>query len=247
VSDRIAVVTGAGSGIGRAVAVALAGDGFRVVLAGRDLGRLTDVADEAGNGATATVTDVRDAGSVANLFGGVADEFGRLDLLFNNAGLFGPGRPVHEVSEEDWLDVVDTNLNGAFRCAQAAFRLMREQNPQGGRIINNGSISAHTPRPHAVAYTTTKHGMTGLTKALALEGRNYGIACGQIDIGNAATQMTARMTTGTVQADGSLISEPTFDVRHVADTVVHIANLPVDVNVPFITIMANGMPYIGRG
>jgi NAD(P)-dependent dehydrogenase (short-subunit alcohol dehydrogenase family) len=228
------------------VAVALARDGFRVVLTGRDTTKLTETAKLA-EGGTVAQADVRDGRSVTALFERVAADFGRLDVLFNNAGIFGPGAPVDELSEEDWLDVVDTNVNGAFRCAQAAFRMMRQQLPQGGRIINNGSISAHVPRPYAVAYTTTKHAMTGLTKALSLEGRAHNIACGQIDIGNAATAMTQRMTTGTPQADGSLAVEPTMDVAHVAEMVRQIACLPLDVNVPFMTIMANGMPYMGRG
>ncbi|HVV18213.1 MAG TPA: SDR family oxidoreductase, partial [Pseudonocardiaceae bacterium] len=189
--------------------------------------------------------DVRDPASVTALFAFVEREYDQLNLLFNNAGVFGAGRPVDEVSEADWLTVVDTNLNGAFRCAQAAFRMMKSRG--GGRIINNGSISAHVPRPYGVGYTATKHAMTGLTKALSLEGRDHDIAVGQIDIGNAATAMTASMSRGTPQADGSLAAEPTMDVRHVAATVVHIANLPLDVNVPFLTIMANGMPFMGRG
>jgi NAD(P)-dependent dehydrogenase (short-subunit alcohol dehydrogenase family) len=244
--DRVAVVTGAGSGIGRAVSTALLGDGYTVVLAGRKPAALQETA--AGwAAATVVVTDVRSADSVAALFAAVAAEFGRLDLLFNNAGVFGSGVPVDEVTDDDWANIVDTNLNGAFRCARAAFRLMRHQVPQGGRIINNGSISAHVPRPNAVGYTTTKHAMTGLTKALSLEGRAHHIACGQIDIGNAATAMTEHMTTGVLQADGTTGVEPVMDVAKVADVVLHIANLPTDVNVPFVTVMANGMPYMGRG
>ena len=239
---RVAVVTGAGAGIGRASARALIADGWQVVLAGRHETTLADVA-----GGTVVVTDVRDPASVAALFERVESEFGRLDLLFNNAGVFGAGKPVDEVSDEDWDDIVATNLSGAFRCARAAFRIMRRQEPQGGRIINNGSISAQVPRPYAVGYTTTKHAMTGLTKALSLEGRSIGITCGQIDIGNAATAMTDRMRTGVPQADGSMAAEPVMDVEAVAATVVHIANLPADVNVPFVTVMANGMPFIGRG
>jgi NAD(P)-dependent dehydrogenase (short-subunit alcohol dehydrogenase family) len=240
--SRIAVVTGAGAGIGRASALALLDDGWRVVVAGRDKAKLDAVP-----GGLAVVTDVRDPASVAALFERVSAEFGRLDLLFNNAGVFGPGRPVDEVSDSDWDDVVATNVSGAFRCARAAFGIMRRQTPQGGRIINNGSISAHVPRPYAVAYTTTKHAMTGLTKALSLEGRSVGITCGQIDVGNAATAMTDRMPKGVPQADGSLAAEPVMDVAAVASTVLHLANLPADVNVPFVTVMANGMPFIGRG
>ncbi|HEX5407181.1 MAG TPA: SDR family oxidoreductase [Pseudonocardiaceae bacterium] len=243
---RIAVVTGAGSGVGRAVSTSLLGGGFTVVLAGRHLAALEETA--AGSAAAVpVVTDVRSAESVAALFDRVAADFGRLDLLFNNAGVFGRGGPVDEVSDEDWANVVETNLNGAFRCARAAFALMRRQEPQGGRIINNGSVSAHTPRPNAVAYTTTKHAITGLTKALSLEGRAVNIACGQIDIGNAATEMTARMPVGMPQANGTVAAEPVMDVANVATTVLHIANLPLDVNVLFTTVMANGMPYVGRG
>jgi NAD(P)-dependent dehydrogenase (short-subunit alcohol dehydrogenase family) len=243
-SGRIAVVTGAGTGIGRAGALALLADGWRVVLAGRDQAKLDDIA---GEGATAVVTDVRDPASVAALFGRVDAEFGRLDLLFNNAGVVGRGGPVDEVSDEDWDDVVATNLSGAFRCARAAFGMMRRQLPRGGRIINNGSVSAQVPRPYAVAYTTTKHAMTGLTKALSLEGRSIGITCGQIDIGNAATATTAAMARGVPQANGSIAAEPVMDVAAVAAMVLHIANLPADVNVPFVTVMANGMPLLGRG
>jgi NAD(P)-dependent dehydrogenase (short-subunit alcohol dehydrogenase family) len=243
---RIAVVTGAGSGIGRAVSTVLLRDGFTVVLAGRDRTTLRETA-AGSDAAVPVVTDVRSAESVAALFATVEQRFGRLDLLFNNAGVFGRGAPVDEVSDEDWENVVETNVNGAFRCARAAFGLMRRQDPQGGRIINNGSISAHTPRPYAVAYTTTKHAMTGLTKALSLEGRAHHIACGQIDVGNAATAMTEQMTVGMPQANGTMAAEPVMDVTAVAETVLHIANLPTDVNVPFVTVMANGMPYMGRG
>ncbi|HEX5118641.1 MAG TPA: SDR family oxidoreductase [Pseudonocardiaceae bacterium] len=241
-SGRIAVVTGAGTGIGKAGASALLADGWRVVLAGRDKAKLAAV-----DGGTAVVADVRDPASVAALFDRVEAEFGRLDLLFNNAGVFGRGGPVDQVSDEDWDDVVATNLSGAFRCARAAFAMMRRQTPRGGRIINNGSVSAHVPRPYAVAYTATKHAITGLTKALALEGRSIGITCGQIDIGNAATAMTDPMPRGMPQADGSIAPEPVMDVAAVAATVLHIANLPADVNVPFVTVMASGMPLLGRG
>jgi NAD(P)-dependent dehydrogenase (short-subunit alcohol dehydrogenase family) len=243
---RIAVVTGAGSGIGRAVSTVLLRDGFTVVLAGRDRTTLRETA-AGSDAAVPVVTDVRSGESVAALFAMVEERFGRLDLLFNNAGVFGRGAPVDEVSDEDWENVVETNVNGAFRCARAAFGLMRRQDPQGGRIINNGSISAHTPRPYAVAYTTTKHAMTGLTKALSLEGRAHHIACGQIDVGNAATAMTEQMTVGMPQANGTMAAEPVMDVTAVAETVLHMANLPTDVNVPFVTVMANGMPYMGRG
>jgi NAD(P)-dependent dehydrogenase (short-subunit alcohol dehydrogenase family) len=242
---RTAVVTGGGSGIGRAIAVRLAGAGYHVVVAGRTERSLDEVAAETGG--TAVVTDVRSLDSVTALFDIVRVRWGRLDLLVNNAGLGGRGGPVETIDADDWQTVVDTNLTGSFWCAQAAFRLMSTQDPRGGRIINNGSISAHVPRPHAVAYTATKHAITGLTKALSLEGRAYDIACGQIDIGNAATDMTARMSAGTRQADGSTMPEPTMDAGHVADMVLHMAELPLSANVQFMTVMATNMPYIGRG
>jgi NAD(P)-dependent dehydrogenase (short-subunit alcohol dehydrogenase family) len=242
---RTAVVTGGGSGLGRAMAVRLATGGFHVVVAGRTESSLAEVAAETGG--TAVVTDVRSLESVTALFDLVRDRFGRLDLLVNNAGMFGRGRPVTDVDADDWHAVVDTNLTGAFWCAQAAFRLMSTQDPRGGRIINNGSISAHTPRPYSVAYTATKHAITGLTKALSLEGRAHDIACGQIDIGNAASAMTAAMATGVPQADGSTKPEPTMDPVHVADMVLHMAELPLSANVQFMTVMATKMPYIGRG
>jgi NAD(P)-dependent dehydrogenase (short-subunit alcohol dehydrogenase family) len=242
---RTAVVTGGGSGIGRAIAVRLAGAGYHVVVAGRTERSLDEVAAETGG--TAVVTDVRSLDSVTALFDIVRVRWGRLDLLVNNAGLGGRGGPVETIDAEDWQNVVDTNLTGSFWCAQAAFRLMSTQDPRGGRIINNGSISAHVPRPHAVAYTATKHAITGLTKALSLEGRAYDIACGQIDIGNAATDMTARMSAGTRQADGSTMPEPTMDAANVADMVLHMAELPLSANVQFMTVMATKMPYIGRG
>jgi NAD(P)-dependent dehydrogenase (short-subunit alcohol dehydrogenase family) len=248
-TGRVAVVTGAGSGIGRAIALALVREGYQVVLAGRNAGTLaaTQQAATYPGSAIAVVTDVREAASVDALFAAVRDRFGRLDLLVNNAGVFGPRVPLEEVSEPDWQAVVETNLSGAFRCAQAAFRLMKEQSPGGGRIINNGSLSAYAPRPNSVAYVATKHAITGLTKALSLEGRKYNVACGQIDIGNAATEMTARMSDGVLQANGSVEVEPVFDVEHVASTVVHMAGLPLRANVQFVTVMASAMPYIGRG
>ena len=241
-----AVVTGAGSGIGRTVAHALLDAGWQVALAGR---REEALRDTAGDNANALVipTDVTDADSVRSLFSAVVDEFGRIDLLFNNAGLFGTPAPIEDVQLEDWRAVVDTNLSGVFMCAQQAFRVMKEQQPMGGRIINNGSISAHVPRPYAVAYTATKHAVTGLTKALSLEGRRYDIACGQIDIGNAATDMTAAMERGVPQADGSIAPEPTMDVKHVGEAVVYMAGLPLDANVEFMTVMATKMPFVGRG
>ncbi|WP_217145213.1 SDR family oxidoreductase [Streptomyces sp. AC627_RSS907] len=247
---RVAVVTGAGSGIGRAVAVELLGEGWAVALAGRRPGPLEETAALAPPG-TPTLSvraDVSRPDDVAALFAAVRDRFGRLDLLFNNAGTFGPGGvPVEELPYDAWRHVVDTNLNGAFLCAQAAYRQMREQRPQGGRIINNGSVSAHTPRPHSVAYTATKHALTGLTKSLSLDGRPYGIAVGQIDIGNAATDMTVGMRTGALQANGETAPEPVMDVADVARTVRHMAELPLEANVQFATVMATAMPYVGRG
>jgi NAD(P)-dependent dehydrogenase (short-subunit alcohol dehydrogenase family) len=242
---KTAVVTGGGSGLGRAMATRLAAGGYHVVVAGRTESSLTEVATRIGG--TAVVTDVRSHESVTALFDVVRDRFGRLDLLVNNAGVFGAGARVANVTAADWQAVVDTNLNGAFWCAQAAFRLMSTQDPRGGRIINNGSISAHVPRPFAVAYTATKHAITGLTKALSLEGREYDIACGQIDIGNAASEMTSAMAKGVPQANGSTMPEPTMDASHVADMVLHMAELPLSANVQFVTVMATKMPYIGRG
>jgi len=244
---KIAVVTGAGSGIGRAVALALAKVGYTLVLAGRKLPPLEEVAREAGPGAIAVTTDVTDRSSVDALFARVAKEFGRLDLLFNNAGTGSPPAPLEDVTFEQWKSVIDTNLTGAFLCTQAAFRLMKTQQPRGGRIINNGSISATTPRPRMVAYTASKHAISGLTKTTSLEGREHDIACGQIDIGNTATALATPMAHGTLQADMSLKPEPTFDVKHVADAVVYMAGLPLDVNVLFMTVMATKMPFVGRG
>ena len=247
---RVAVVSGAGSGIGRAVALGLSRAGFALVLAGRRSEPLEAVAAEiAGQGSSArsVPTDVADEGSVAALFRRVRDEFGRVDLLFNNAGLFAPAVPLDEVALADWRDLVDVNLTGAFLCTREAFRLMKAQAPRGGRIINNGSISAHVPRPHSVAYTATKHAMTGLTKATALDGRDHDIACGQIDVGNAGTEMTRPMASGVRQADGSIKPEALMDVAHVADAVVYMAGLPLSANVPFLTVMATRMPYLGRG
>lgn len=252
---KIAIVTGAGSGIGRAVAVELLRTGWSVALAGRREDRLAGTAAEAGavpHGgspeALCVRTDVSRPGDVEALLTAVRDRFGRLDLLFNNAGTFGPGGvPVEELDYAAWRHVVDTNLNGAFLCAQAAYRQMKDQDPRGGRIINNGSISAHTPRPHSVAYTATKHALTGLTKSLSLDGRPHGIAVGQIDIGNAATDMTERMAKGVPQANGELLPEPVMDVADVARTVRHMAELPLEANVQFATVMATTMPYVGRG
>jgi len=244
---KIAVVTGAGSGIGQAVALALAKVGYTLVLAGRKLSPLEDAAREAGNGAIAVATDVTDRGSVGALFARVAKEFGRLDLLFNNAGTGSPPAPLEDVTFEQWKSVIDTNLTGTFLCTQAAFRLMKTQHPRGGRIINNGSISATTPRPRMVAYTASKHAISGLTKTTALEGREHDIACGQIDIGNTATALATPMAHGTLQADMSVKPEPTFDVKYVADAVVYMAGLPLEANVLFMTVMATKMPFVGRG
>jgi NAD(P)-dependent dehydrogenase (short-subunit alcohol dehydrogenase family) len=246
-TTKIAVVTGAGSGIGRAVALALANVGYTLVLAGRKLPPLEDVAREAGGGAVAVVTDVADRSSVDALFAHVDREFGRLDLLFNNAGTGSPPAPLEDVTFEQWKSVIDTNLTGAFLCTQAAFRLMKTQQPRGGRIINNGSISATTPRPRMVAYTASKHAISGLTKTTSLEGREHDIACGQIDIGNTATALATPMAHGTLQADMSLKPEPTFDVKYVADAVVYMASLPLEANVLFMTVMATKMPFVGRG
>jgi NAD(P)-dependent dehydrogenase (short-subunit alcohol dehydrogenase family) len=246
VTGGIAVVTGAGSGVGRVVAGALLDAGYRVALAGRRADALAETA--AGREHTLVQpTDVADPASVNALFDAVTERWGRLDLLVNNAGRGSPAVPVDEVAVDDWLSVVDTNLTGSFLCARAAFALMRAQRPQGGRIINNGSISAHSPRPGSIAYTATKHAITGLTKSISLDGRPYSIACGQIDIGNAETEMTARMADGVPQADGSVRPEPRFDARHVADAVLLMAGLPLDTNVQFLTITATTMPFIGRG
>ncbi|GAA2475790.1 SDR family oxidoreductase [Streptomyces gobitricini] len=242
------MVTGAGSGIGRSVALALAEDGWSLALAGRRAEPLQETAALAEADALCVPTDVTSPGAVTALFDAVRDRFGRVDLLFNNAGTFaGGGTPVEDLDHETWRAVVDVNLTGAFLCAQAAYRQMKEQSPQGGRIINNGSISAHVPRPHSIAYTATKHAMTGLTKSLSLDGRPHRIACGQIDIGNAATEMTERMQAGILQANGQLAPEPVMDAADVARTVAHMAALPLEANVQFATVMATAMPYIGRG
>ncbi|WP_327655253.1 SDR family oxidoreductase [Streptomyces sp. NBC_00483] len=248
-ASRTAVVTGAGSGIGRAVALELLRAGWRVALAGRRTETLEATAALAPDADSLVVrADVSDADAVAALFATAADRFGRLDLLFNNAGTFGPGGVgIEDLEYDAWRQVVDVNLNGAFLCAQAAFRQMKEQDPQGGRIINNGSISAHAPRPRSIAYTTTKHALTGLTKSLSLDGRPYRIACGQIDIGNAATDMTEVMQRGIPQANGELAAEPVMDVADVGRTVRHMAELPLEANVQFATVLATNMPYIGRG
>jgi NAD(P)-dependent dehydrogenase (short-subunit alcohol dehydrogenase family) len=247
---KIAIVTGAGSGIGRAVAVTLARADYTVVLAGRRREALDSAvgeAEAAGGRAIAVTTDVKDPKSVGELFETARKRFGRLDLLFNNAGTFTPAVPIEEITVEQWQAIVATNLSGAFYCTQHAFRIMKAQTPQGGRIINNGSISAHAPRPLSAPYTATKHAITGLTKSASLDGRGHNIACGQIDIGNAATDMTAKMKDGVLQADGSRKPEPTINVQHVADGVLYMASLPLEANVQFLTVMATGMPFIGRG
>ena len=246
---KVALVTGAGSGIGKACALALNAAGWTVVLSGRRMEPLQAVmADmKAGERAMAVVCDVTSEASVQALFDEIQQHFGRLDLLFNNAGVFTAGVPLEDLPVAAWRAAVDTNLTGAFLCTQHAFRLMKAQQPMGGRIINNGSISAHTPRPNSVAYTATKHAMTGMTKAAALDGRSHNIAVGQIDIGNAATDMTTAMAQGMLQADGSVRSEARMDVQHVADAVVHMAGLPLNANVLFMTVMATGMPFVGRG
>ncbi len=262
----VAVVTGASSGLGRTIARALLGAGWQVALAGRRSEALAETAQaetaqaetaQAADGsqtaswpagqALVVPTDVTSPPSVAALFDAVRDRWGRLDLLVNNAGLFGPAAPADEIDLADWRHVVDTNLTGAFLCAQHAVRMMKAQDPRGGRIINNGSISAHTPRPNSIAYTATKHAVTGLTKSLSLDGRAFDIACGQIDIGNAETELTQRFSRGMLQANGSMAAEPVFDSRHVADAVLYMASLPLDTNVLFLTITATKMPYVGRG
>jgi NAD(P)-dependent dehydrogenase (short-subunit alcohol dehydrogenase family) len=244
----VAVVTGGGSGLGRCIARGLLAAGWRVVVAGRRAGALEEtLAGAAARDALAVPTDVTVPESVAALFEAVGDRFGRIDLLVNNAGVFGPGGSVDETSPADWQHMVDTNLTSAFLCAHHAVAMMKAQRPQGGRIINNGSISAHVPRPHSVGYTATKHAITGLTRSISLDGRRFGIACGQIDIGNAATELTAAMSQGVPQADGHIAAEPTFDPQHAADAVLYMASLPLDANVLFLTITATTMPFVGRG
>ena len=245
----IAIVTGAGSGIGKATSLALLKAGYAVVLAGRRMDRLQQVADEsaAGGRVLAVATDVSNADSVKQLFERAQSTYGRLDLLFNNAGTGAPAIPLEELSVEKLKSVIDINLLGPFLCTQEAIRLMKSQTPQGGRIINNGSISAHAPRPNSAPYTATKHAITGLTKATSLDGRKYNIACGQIDIGNAMTELAARMAQGVPQANGEIAIEPLMDVQIVADAVLHMANLPLTANVQFMTVMATKMPFVGRG
>lgn len=248
--EKIALVTGAGSGIGRQVAIALCEAGYAVTLAGRREDPLKETAALAGESGSRTLvvpSDVSDPSSVIALFDKTREEFGRLDVLFNNAGVNVPGIPMEDLSIEQWKTVVDINLTGVFLCSQQAIKLMKSQKPKGGRIINNGSISAHVPRPNSAPYTSTKHAITGLTRCISLDGRKHDIACGQIDIGNALTEMTQRMTEGLPQANGSVEIEPTMDVRNVASAVVYMAGLSLDANVQFMTIMATEMPFIGRG
>ena len=248
-SRKIAVVTGAGSGIGRAVSLGLHEAGYAVVLAGRRAPELEKTALAAGKNAEMlpVATDVRKAESVEALFRKTYETFGRLDLLFNNAGISARGVPLEDLTAEEWDSVIEVNLRGAFLCAQHAIRMMKSQEPRGGRIINNGSISAHSPRPNSAPYTASKHAITGLTKSISLDGRAWDIACGQIDIGNAATEMSERIAVGVPQANGAILAEPRFDVRHVAEAVVYMASLPQDANVQFLTVMATKMPFVGRG
>ena len=249
-TDKVAIVTGAGSGIGKAVALALMKEGYAVALAGRRKEALEGTATEGkplGGRSLVVPTDVTDPASIKALFARTKEAFGRLDLLFNNAGTGAPPVPIEDLSVEQWKTVIDTNLTGPFLCTQEAIRIMKSQQPRGGRIINNGSISAHAPRPFSAPYTSTKHAITGLTKSTSLDGRKYDIACGQIDIGNAATDMTERMKKGVPQPNGSIEVEPTMDVQNVARAVVYMASLPLDANVMFLTVMATKMPFVGRG
>ena len=247
---RVAVVTGAGSGVGRAATLALLEEGYRVALAGRRREKLEETAHEAGEAGSRTLvvpTDVTDPAAVRALFDRTREAFGRLDVLFNNAGVIAPAVPLEDLDYDQWKQLVDVNLTGMFLCAQQAVRLMKSQDPRGGRFINNGSISAQAPRPHSAPYTATKHGVTGLTKCISLDGRAFDIACGQIDIGNAESAMAEPMTRGVPQADGSIVAEPVMDVEHVARAVLSMANLPLDANVQFMTLMATKMPFVGRG
>jgi len=244
---KVALVTGGGSGIGRAVALRLEEAGYRVAIAGRRLSALQETVAAGNGGMLAVAVDVTEADAVRDMVGKVVAKFGRLDVLFNNAGATAPPTPTEDLAADVWRKVIDTNLTGAFLCAQAAYRAMKAQQPQGGRIINNGSIASETPRPNLAAYTASKHAVTGLTKSLSLEGRRYNIACGQIDIGNVQTNLGIPMSSGTLQADFSLKPEPTFDVKHVADAVLYMAQLPLEANVLRMTVMATAMPFVGRG
>ena len=249
-APRVAIITGASAGIGKCVAITFLKAGWKVALAGRRGELLDGAIAESGvdaSNAIGVATDVADPASVGNLFDRTVKAFGRVDMVFNNAGVNAPGIPLEELSVEQWQSVVDVNLTGAFLCTQHAFRVMKDQSPRGGRIINNGSISAHAPRPNSTPYIATKHAITGLTKCASLDGRKYDIACGQIDIGNAATEMVSRMTKGVPQANGSIAAEPLMDVQHVADAVLQMASLPLESNVQFMTIMATKMPFVGRG
>jgi NAD(P)-dependent dehydrogenase (short-subunit alcohol dehydrogenase family) len=248
--NKVAIITGAGSGIGKATALAFLNDGYQVAFAGRRKEALADAIKEAGansSHAIAVPTDVSDADAVKNLFSTTRDAFGRVDVVFNNAGVNAPGVPLEELTIDQWKSVVDINLTGIFLCIQEAFRVMKDQDPRGGRIINNGSISAHAPRPNSAPYTATKHGVTGLTKCASLDGRKYDIACSQIDIGNAMTELAARIAKGVPQADGSIKPEAMMNIREVASAVVYMASMPLDTNVQFMTIMATKMPFVGRG
>jgi NAD(P)-dependent dehydrogenase (short-subunit alcohol dehydrogenase family) len=244
---KVALVTGAGTGVGKAVALALAKEEYAVVLAGRRREPLEETAKAAGSTTLIVPTDITDPGAIKTLFAKTKETFGRLDLLFNNAGIGAPAVPLEELSYEQWKAVVDTNLTGAFLCTQEAIKIMKAQQPRGGRIINNGSISAHAPRPYSVAYTSTKHAITGLTKSTSLDCRQYDIGCGQIDIGNAATPLTERMVQGVLQPNGTTMPEPRIDAEHVGQAVVYMASLPLDANVLFMTVMATKMPFVGRG
>lgn len=249
-NKKVAVITGAGSGIGKATALAFLNDGYCVALAGRRRDALEDTikeSDDKASNALAVPTDVTDPGAVINLFSNTSDKFGRIDVVFNNAGAFAPGIALENLTFEQWKAIVDVNLTGTFLCLQQAFRIMKSQNPRGGRIINNGSISAHAPRPNSAPYVATKHGITGLTKSASLEGRKYDIACCQIDIGNAMTDLASGISRGALQANGSIEPEPMMNVREVARAVLYMASLPLDANIQFMTIMATKMPFIGRG